>query len=439
MRNKGLVGLVLVIATVWLGGAGAELIIHLNDGSQHRLPIEPGEIRSMEFSATKRSSAGTAAPTASAPKDRPAFRPGEVIRVGPGRALKTPSAAARLAVDGSIVEIDAGGYVGDVAVWPQSDLTLRGNGGLVHLRAGGRSAERKAIWVLRGRNVTVENVEFSGCAVPDLNGAGIRFEGVNLTLRNTRFHDNQMGIMTSPRPDSEVVIETSEFARNRVDTEHTGRLGHNIYIGQSRRFTLRASHVHDAHIGHNVKTRARENFILYNRIEDAADGSSYLIDVAGGGQAYVIGNVLRQGPNNDNSTLISFGAESQVKTDPTHALFVVNNTAVNDHVAGALVRNHTSTPAALINNLYVGPGNLAVGAAEMRYNLQTDRPKLRDRTILDYRLTARSAAINRGAPPGDTPTGVPLEALQEYVHPLGLRPRVTLGQVDIGAYEFRLE
>jgi hypothetical protein len=436
MRHHGLVTFILVCATVWLGSAGADLIIRLNDGSQHRLPIEPGEIRSIEFSPSQNGPGGSEPVRSSG---SPAFQPGEVIRVGPGRAIKAPSAAARLAVDGSIVEIDAGGYVGDVAVWPQRDLTLRGVGGLVHLRAGGRSAERKAIWVLRGRNVTVENIEFSGCAVPDLNGAGIRFEGDNLTLRNTRFHDNQMGILTSPRPDSEIVIESSEFARNRVDTEHTGRLGHNIYISQSKRLTLRASHIHDAHIGHNVKTRARENFILYNRIEDAGQGSSYLIDLSEGGQAYVIGNLLRQGPNNDNSTLISFGPESPNKTDPAHVLFLVNNTAVNDDLAGALVRNHTNTPVQLINNLFVGPGKLAVGAAESRNNLQTDRPKLRDRSTMDYRLTGRSPAINRGTRPGDSPDGVPLEALQEYVHPLRLRLRRPVGPIDVGAYEYRLE
>ncbi len=431
MRQPSALLFTLLCAVTWLGSGNAEMVIQLKDGREHRLPIEPEQIRSIEFSA------GTTARPATSAQDR--ARAGEPIRVGPNRAVKTPSAAARLAVDGSIVEIDAGDYLGDVAVWPQSDLTLRGVGGLAHLRAGGRSAEGKAIWVLRGSHVTVENIEFSGCRVPDLNGAGIRFEGDNLTLRNTRFHDNEMGILTAPRPASEILIENSEFTRNVVDTERTGRLGHNIYIGRSKRFTLRASHVHDAHVGHNVKTRARENLILYNRIEDAELGSSYLIDLAEGGQAYVIGNLLRQGPNNDNRTLVSFGPESAEKTDPGHALYLVNNTAVNDDQEGALVNNHTNNPARLINNLFVGPGLLAIGAAELRSNLQTDRPELRDRTALDYGLTTRSPAINRGEEPSGTPAGVPLDALQEYIHPLGLRRRETVGRIDVGAYEFRLE
>lgn len=426
MPRRKLAGLLALVVLTSLGRGGAEVIIHLKDGGQQRLAIDPSEIRSIELVAP-----------AAEPARRPTARPGEVLRVGPQHALKTPSAAAAVAVDGSVVEIDAGTYVGDVAIWPQNDLTLRGVGGLAHLRAAGRSAERKAIWVIRGDRVRIENMEFSGARVRDMNGAGIRFEGSHLTIRDSRFHDNQMGILTGFRPGSEIEIEGCEFARNMADPNADRPLGHNIYIGQIERFVLRASHIHDARIGHNVKSRARQNFILYNRIEDAEHGSSYLIDLATGGQAYVIGNVLRQGPDNDNNTLISFGPESADKADPGHALFVVNNTAVNDDRGGTLVQNHTASPARLVNNLYVGPGQLALGPNELAGNLQTDRPKLRDRRALDYRLTVRSPAVNRGRPPGESPHGVPLEPLQEYRHPLGLRPRPSVGAIDVGAYEFR--
>lgn len=41
----------------------------------------------------------------------------------------------------------------------------------------------------------MEWIEFSGATVPDKNGAGIRQEGVPLTVRHCRFHDNENCIL----------------------------------------------------------------------------------------------------------------------------------------------------------------------------------------------------------------------------------------------------
>ena len=80
----------------------------------------------------------------------------QVLRVGPGRALAGPGAAARIARDGATVLIDAGDYLGDVAVWTQDRLTLRGDRGRARLHAAGRAAEGKAVWVIRGSDVLIE-------------------------------------------------------------------------------------------------------------------------------------------------------------------------------------------------------------------------------------------------------------------------------------------
>src|SRR5215471_14965410 len=140
--------------------------------------------------------------------------PSAVIRVGPGKELAKPSAAAKIARDGDVIEIDAGNYDGDAASWTQNGLTIRGVGGRPHLRANGANAEGKAIWVVKGSNTTIENVEFSGAVVGDGNGAGIRQEGAGLTLRRCYFHHNQNGILSSPNKDSDIAIEHSEFANN---------------------------------------------------------------------------------------------------------------------------------------------------------------------------------------------------------------------------------
>ena len=61
------------------------------------------------------------------------------MKVGPGQQYVLPGQAARAARDGALVEIHSGEYEGDVAIWRQSDLTMRGVGERPHLRAAGRA------------------------------------------------------------------------------------------------------------------------------------------------------------------------------------------------------------------------------------------------------------------------------------------------------------
>ena len=280
----------------------------------------------------------------------------QVLKVGPTQRYTRPSQAARAAHDGALVEIDAGDYEGDVAVWRQNDLTLRGAGERPHLRAGGRAAEGKAIWVIKGDRVTVENVELSGARVPSRNGAAIRAEGSGLTIRNCRFHNNEMGLLTNPSPNSVVTIEDSEIDHNTTDTERHGRLGHNIYVHQARLFILRNSYVHGARTGHQVKTRAQRNVISDNRIQDGDGWGSLLLDISNGGQAEVINNHFQQSALAGNRTAIGFAGEAVDRLSPDHALRVEGNSFVNEGGAATFVRNHSSAPASLKGNRLPGRG-----------------------------------------------------------------------------------
>ena len=99
-------------------------------------------------------------------------------------------------------------------------------------------------------------------------------------------------MLTWNADDSDILIERSVFDRNGYGDGQS----HNIYIGQVRSFTLRFSHSHDSIFGHEVKSRAKVNYILHNRLTDENDGnSSYLIDLPEGGHGYVIGNILEKG------------------------------------------------------------------------------------------------------------------------------------------------
>src|SRR5262249_373561 len=181
-----------------------------------------------------------------------------ILQVGPGKPFAAPSQAAEAAMDGDIIEISPGVYARDAAVWRANNLILRGVGGRPHLKADGANAEGKAIWVIQGNNVLIENIEFSGAAVPDENDAALRAESKKLVIRDCYINDNEMGILAG-NPNAEILIENSEFSGSHGDYNH------NIYMGNIRTFTLQFSYIHHASHGHNVKTRARTNFILYNR------------------------------------------------------------------------------------------------------------------------------------------------------------------------------
>ena len=89
------------------------------------------------------------------------------------------------------------------------------------------------------------------------------------------------------------------------------------------------SYFHHARVGHLLKTRAAESFILYNRLTDEARGrASYKLEFPSGGVAYVIGNIIHQNRQTENPNIISFGAEGY--NWPHNELYLINNTLVDD-------------------------------------------------------------------------------------------------------------
>src|SRR6058998_438254 len=77
----------------------------------------------------------------------------KLIRVGPQHSLTRIAEAAKIARDGDVVAIESGDYVMDVAAWRQSNLTIRAERCCARLIAAGKSAEGKAIWVVKGDNI----------------------------------------------------------------------------------------------------------------------------------------------------------------------------------------------------------------------------------------------------------------------------------------------
>ncbi len=362
-----------------------------------------------------------------------------VWQVGPTRQYAAPSAVAGLVADGDTVEIDAGLYTGDVAKWFANNLLLRSVGaGYAHLDAGGNNAEGKAIWVIKGNDCTVEGIEFSGCQVPDFNGAGIRQEGKNLTLRNCYFHNNEMGILTSNDGVSDYLFEFCEFAENGYGDGYS----HNIYVGHVNSLTLQFCYSHDAHIGHLVKSRAKHNYLYFNRLTGENGDGSYEVDLPNGGEAVLIGNIIEQSANSQNGGIVSFGLEGA--TNPEQQIVLAHNTLVNNRFDGRFVQFSNQTAfVKLGNNLVLGPGQLLQGTTaslDTVTNLRlTDiaSAMLEDPTNFDFRPTASSPGVDAGSSLGDF-NGISLTPVFQYEHPMAYVDRIQIGlSSDVGAFEFK--
>ena len=379
---------------------------------------------------------------------------GRVLQVGQSRAIRTINEASKQARDGDVIEIDAGDYVADVAVWTQDRVTVRAVNGRARLTAAGASAEGKGLWVVRGGKVTVENIDFIGARVPDKNGAGIRFEKGHLVVRNCVFRDNENGILTAAGPAS-LDVENSEFDNNGT---RDGR-GHSIYIGKIDKVRVTGTYIHNEAGGHLLKSRAAENHIISNRLTDETGGkASYELEFPNGGVNYVIGNIIEQTSTSENSAIVAVGMEGYQW--PNNALYLINNTIANDRPQGGIflnVKNGIQRIKA-VNNLLVGPGaantgstgdlveqglpdistikngvrNLAISAnnfrkgvdgpppptsnAEFANNAQVDWDQFVLAARYDYRLRPDSDLIGKVVPAGSA-NGVDLTQRLQYVHP----------------------
>lgn len=315
----------------------------------------------------------------------------QVIRVGPGKAVKTLAEAAKLAQPGALIEVDSGEYVGDVAVWTQDRLKILAVGGRVKLRAAGVAAEGKAIWVVRAKAMRVDGFDFEGAAVPDRNGAGIRFESGSLSVRNCSFMHNEMGLLASNDPTAVLEVENSEFAYNQRPDGHN----HNLYVGRIARLSVSGSYFHHAHAGHLLKSRAAMNQIVDNRLIDGPGGTaSYELEFPDGGVATVAGNVISQSVDTGNRKLISFGAEGYQW--PRNEIHLEGNTLVNPLPWGG-------------SFLWVAPGAGAIVAANNRL---VGQGRLESAGQGTYRNNVKINLRDYAREPSDTGTGLGLNPLR---------------------------
>ncbi len=322
----------------------------------------PGAANTLTFVGTRNVTVGSGGVTSN-------FRPSGILTVGAGKQFATLAQAQAAAVAGSVIEIDAGNYVDDVTVWRPNRVTIRGVGGgrahivgnrVIPFESGSDRNNGMGLMVIRGTGISVENIEFSGARVEDENGAGIRNQGRDLTICNGYFHDGQDGYLGEAL--GFLLVEYSEFHDN--GTCPSGGCNHNLYIDGGDRLIFRHNYSHHSIIGHTLKTRAAENYILYNRLMDEQTGSSsYNIDVPNGGLTFVIGNLIQQGPNTDNASMLNYGTEG-LSGGRTHELYMINNTFVNEMGSGGFLQVQGGTAhVRIVNNIFVGPGSVPASSA----------------------------------------------------------------------------
>ncbi len=194
------------------------------------------------------------------------------LQVGPGQSFAEPSQAVARAHDGDTIAISPGQYF-DCAVVRQSHLTIEGVGEGAVLTD--KPCQGKALLVIDGKDVTIRNLTLQRARVPDGNGAGIRAEGGDLSVENTRFINNQNGILSASNPEATIRILGSTFIGNGVCTSNCA---HAVYVNHIKLLDVERSRFIGTHQGHAIKSRALTTRVIGCDIEDGPDGTLQLSD-----------------------------------------------------------------------------------------------------------------------------------------------------------------
>jgi hypothetical protein len=212
------------------------------------------------------------------------------------------------------------------------ECAVQGAGRIAYVAAElGRSVferttcEGKAALVLRGAGARVDGLVFRQLLVSDGNGAGIRIEKGDLAVANSRFIDNQCGILSATDPAGTITVDRSTFAG--LGKDPTGNGAHSIYVGGYGALKVTRSRFERGTGGHYVKSRAPRVTILDNSFDDTAgQATNYMIDLSNGATGMISGNTFAVGTNKDNhSTMITVAPEGA--QNPSTALVIQNNRA----------------------------------------------------------------------------------------------------------------
>ena len=350
----------MMISTMAVGNAGtqqsAHPIRHASGGCHHRRP--PCRNAGSQSSPTWSTQYSQDGFVVSAALKASGSSGPVTVTVGPSGQYATPCAAFPHLISGETLQVDANSgtpyYDTSDCLETAPNVTITGVNGRPIID-GSKATLSKAIWVISGYNVTIDNFEFRYAisSTSATNAEAIRIQagttsspnGGNVTVQRSYIHDNFEGILSDSISSSAawysatpyITLQYDEFANNG----YGDGLTHNIYIGccGNMNFTLQYSWTHDAYLGDAVKDRAPISNISSNLIGDSTGSTSYLLDFPLGGSTYVVGNSLYKlatTSSSANAAAILFAdVNDNGSGDPEYGpanqdLHFINNTMILD-------------------------------------------------------------------------------------------------------------
>jgi len=348
----------------------------------------------------------------------------QTLVVSPEGSPLSLQEALHRAADGDTIEMLPGEYREAYAVLENRRLTIRGVGERPRISGAGQPAgNHKALWLVRGGEVTLENLQFRGMRASDGEGAAVRLDGGRLQVRRCEFFDNEYAIHATHEGKAELEIRDSVLG---MAPKVVGGLHHLLNVGRIARLTVSGSRFQQGFEGHLIKSRARETFIGYNFIHDGLrGGASYEIELPAGGQATVIGNVIAQGSDSQNRVVLAYGTDGRFWD--RNVLLVSHNTMINYKWTPAWFLRvlDDGMPAdaevVAVNNLLVGPGLFGLAApGHFEGNRPATLGMLLDAETYAFELAPGSVWHGSGVDPRRV-GGRDLSPKAEFNWPLGTR------------------
>lgn len=297
---------------------------------------------------------------------------GKTLEVGVGLEFPAPSAAARVAVEGDTIEIAPGEYY-DCAVWGANNLTIVGKGDGATITD--TTCQGKALFVIAGHDVTIRNLTFARARVPDGNGAGIRAEGKNLTIENSRFINNENGILASDSPDGTIRIRDSEFFQNgKCDL----RCAHGVYVNRLALLRIEKSKFSETRAGDAIKSGALRTELVSNVIEDGKDGTgAYLVEIPNGGSLVMDDNSLEKVSPTVGAAAVMLGSGALIQ--PSAELRFTHNRLIDDGAGmSAFVLNWSDGDPVFASNTIPAGVEEATGRGAWWHKLRSTAGGVRD-------------------------------------------------------------
>ena len=251
------------------------------------------------------------------------------------------------------IQVESGNYNSDGGKILVDNVTVEGVGP-VSISAPPASTGSSAGFIIDGHNVLLKNLKIYGAADPEYTAAGVQYNGGSLTLDNVIVSGVQAGLLATADPTGSITVRNSEF---RDNGNGTIGLYASIDIGDVGAFTLSNSFLHTPKGAAQLRSRAENNVIVNNVIDDNYTDTSYAIDLPNGGNAIINGNSIQHVAWDGYTAILSYGEAG--------ALYAGRSVQFNDNL---VFNGDPSTPELLWSNhgaIITGSGNSVYGVATL--------------------------------------------------------------------------